>query len=166
MTYVLYLSLFGIPNWQFSVNITIQSSHTFSFENKLNIWLVPIFILVLSGKHAAGQLRHDGTSEGGTERKNGKKVIVLTICQMLPFYDYVFPTKNSFMYPNSLIRTHKKVLVYWASRWCNVNHNFFFRIFHSFHKLLKANHSKLYSPSFLPYHTTATTISNDLLVKT
>ena len=110
MTYVLYLSLFGIPNWQLSVNITIQSSLlTFSFENKLNIWLVPIFILVLSGKHAAGQLRHDGTSEGGTERKNGKKVIVLTICQMLPFYDYVFPTKNSFMYPNSLIRTHKKV---------------------------------------------------------
>ena len=48
--------------------------------------------------------------KGGTERKNGKKVIVLTICQMLPFYDYVFPTKNSFMYPNSLIRTHKKVL--------------------------------------------------------
>ena len=132
MTYVLYLSLFGIPNWQFSVNITIQSSLlTFSFENKLNIWLVTIFILVLSGKHAAGQLRHDGTSGGGTERKNGKKVIVLTICQMLPFYDYVFPTKNSFMYPNSLIRTHKKVLVYWASRWCNVNHNFFFSIFHS-----------------------------------
>ena len=28
---------------------------------------------MLSGKHAAGQLRHDGTSEGGTERKNGKK---------------------------------------------------------------------------------------------
>ena len=105
MTYVLYLSLFGIPNWQFSVNITIQTSLlTFSFENKLNIWLVPIFILVLSGKHAAGQLRHDGTSGGGTERKNGKKVIVLTICQ--------------------------KVL-YWASRWCNVNHNFFFSIFHS-----------------------------------
>ena len=74
MTYVLYLSLFGIPNWQLSVNITIQSSLTFSFENKLNIWLVPIFILVLSGKHAAGQLQHDGTSGGGTERKNGKKV--------------------------------------------------------------------------------------------
>ena len=65
MTYVLLLSLLGIPNWQFSVNITIQSSFTFSFENKLNIWLVPIFILVLSGKHAAGQLRHDGTWEGG-----------------------------------------------------------------------------------------------------
>ena len=120
------------------LNITIQSSHTFSFENKLNIWLVPIFILVLSGKNAAGQLRHDGTSEGGTERKNGKKVIVLTICQMLPFYDYVFPTKNSFMYPNSLIRTHKKVLVYWASRWCNVNHNFFLEFFIHWHKLLKA----------------------------
>ena len=138
MTYVLYLSLFGIPNWQFSVNITIQSSLTFSFENKLNIWLVPIFILVLSGKHAAGQLQHDGTSGGGTERKNGKKVIVLTICQMLPFYDYVFPTKNSFMYPNSLIRTHKKVLVYWASRWCNMNHNFFLVFFIHWHKLLKA----------------------------
>ena len=138
MTYVLYLSLFGIPNWQLSVNITIQSSLTFSFENKLNIWLVPIFILVLSGKHAAGQLQHDGTSGGGTERKNGKKVIVLTICQMLPFYDYVFPTKNSFMYPNSLIRTHKKVLVYWASRWCNVNHNFFLVFFIHWHKLLKA----------------------------
>ena len=138
MTYVLYLSLFGIPNWQFSVNITIQTSLlTFSFENKLNIWLVPIFILVLSGKHAAGQLRHDGTSERGTERKNGKKVIVLTICQMLPFYDYVFPTKNSFMYPNSLIRTHKKVL-YWASRWCNMNHNFFLVFFIHWHKLLKA----------------------------
>ena len=76
--------------------------------------------------------------KGGTERKNGKKVIVLTICQMLPFYDYVFPTKNSFMYPNSLIRTHKKVLVYWASRWCNVNHNFFLVFFIHWHKLLKA----------------------------
>ena len=66
MTYVLYLSLFGIPNGQLSVNVTIQCSLTFSFENKLNIWLVPIiFILVLSGKHAAGQLRHDGTWEGG-----------------------------------------------------------------------------------------------------
>ena len=66
MTYVLLLSLFGIPNRQFSGNISIQSSLTFSFENKLNIWLVTIiFILVLSGKHAAGQLRHDGASEGG-----------------------------------------------------------------------------------------------------
>ena len=67
MTYVLLLRLLGIPNWQFSVNITIQGSLlTFSFENKLNIWLVPIiFVLVLSGKHAAGQLRHDGTWEGG-----------------------------------------------------------------------------------------------------